>query len=94
MTVFYALNRAVVLILLALWSLWSWAVHAIAAWTVAGAGSLAGSTPALDGLQFPDWLALSLPPGPIAMLGSLQSSIGPLIESALAQMADSAFKRP
>jgi hypothetical protein len=84
--VFHALNWAVVLVLLALWSLGSWAVHAIATWTVAGAGSLAGSTPALDSLQFPDWLALWLPPEATLLLTSLQSSIVPVIESALAQM--------
>jgi hypothetical protein len=85
-TVFYALNWAVVFILLALWSLGAWAVHSIATWTVSNAGNLAGSAPTLEGLQAPSWLALWLPPEAVLLLSSLQSQIVPFIESLLAQM--------
>jgi hypothetical protein len=85
-TVFYALNWAVVFILLALWSLGAWAVHGIATWTVSNAGDLAGSTPTLEGLQMPAWLALWLPPEAVLLLSSLPSQVAPFIESVLAQM--------
>lgn len=81
-TVFYALNWAVVLMLLALWSLGAWAVHSIAAWTVSSAGSLAGSA----GLQAPAWLALWLPPEALLLLSSLQSELVPVIDALIAQM--------
>jgi hypothetical protein len=84
--VFYALNWAVVFILLALWSLGAWAVHAITTWTVSNAGGLAGAAPALDGLQMPAWLALWLPPEAVLLLSSLPSQVAPFIESVLAQM--------
>jgi hypothetical protein len=85
-TVFYALNWAVVFILLALWSLGAWAVHAIASWAVTGAGAFAGAVPSPDAVPLPDWLALWLPPEAAMTLGALQSSVLPFVESVLTQM--------
>ena len=83
---FYALNWAVVFILLALWSLGAWAVHGIATWTVSNAGGLAGAAPSLEGLQMPAWLALWLPPEAVLLLSSLPAQVAPFIDTVLAQM--------
>ena len=53
----YALSWFVILSLLALWSLAAWAIHAVAVWTVANAGALAGAASGVEGLRLPEWLA-------------------------------------
>jgi hypothetical protein len=80
---FYALSWFVVLGLLALWSLGAWAVHAMAAWTVAHAGALAGGSGVTQGLRVPDWLAPWMPPELASALESMAAALGPAIETQL-----------
>jgi hypothetical protein len=81
--VLYALSWSVMLILLVLWSLATWAFHMIAAWTVSHAGELAGGPGAIDGLRAPDWLAPWIPPEIALAFTSMLAALGPAIESAL-----------
>jgi hypothetical protein len=80
---FYALSWFAVLSLLAMWSLAAWAFHAIATWTVANAGVLAGGSGATEGLRVPDWLAPWIPPELPGALASMVSALMPAIEAVL-----------
>jgi hypothetical protein len=80
---FYALSWLVVLALLALGSLGAWALHAIAAWTVANAGALAGGSGVAQGLRVPDWLAPWMPPELAPALDAMAAALGPAIETLL-----------
>ena len=80
---FYALGWLFVLALLVLWSLGAWALHSIAAWTVAHAGALAGGSGVAQGLRVPDWLAPWVPPEFASALDSMAAALGPAIETLL-----------
>lgn len=81
---FYAISWFLALALLALWSVACWSAHAVTLWAVSGAGTLAGSGPAVvDQVVLPDWLAIWLPPALAQEFGSLVASIGPVIQGAL-----------
>jgi len=80
---FYALSWFAVLSLLAMWSLAAWAFHAIATWTVANAGVMAGGSGATEGLRLPDWLAPWIPPELAGALASMVSALMPAIEAVL-----------
>lgn len=81
---FYAISWFLALALLALWSVACWSAHAVTLWAVSGAGTLAGSGPAVvDQVVLPDWLAVWLPPALAQEFGSLVASIGPVVQSAL-----------
>lgn len=80
---FYALNWFVVVCLFLVWSLAAWAFHSIAAWTVANAGTLAGSAGAIEALQVPGWLAPWVPPEYASSLNLLVSSLTPTMQAAL-----------
>ena len=77
----YALGWLVVAILIALWSLTAWALHAAAAWAVSNAGALARGTP--DELQLPQWLAAWVPPELAQALGALWAGVAPAVDSLL-----------
>ena len=63
---FYAISWFAVFVLLALWSLAAWALHAVAVWTVSNAGAWSGAaSDAASGigeLRLPQWLAPWVPP--------------------------------
>jgi hypothetical protein len=80
---FYALSWFAVLSLLALWSLVTWALHAIAVWTVSSAGAVTGAASGVEGLKLPDWLAPWVPPEVAQAMTSLLSGLGPLFDSLL-----------
>lgn len=81
---FYAISWFLALALLALWSLACWSAHALTLWAVSGAGTLAGSGPAVvDKVVLPDWLSIWLPPTLVQEFGSVLASVGPVIQSAL-----------
>jgi len=80
---FYALNWFVVFSLLSLWSLGAWAFHAIAAWTIANAGVLAGGVGSIAALQVPVWLAPWVPPELTPALNSMIAALAPSIEAVL-----------
>ena len=80
---FYALNWFVVVCLFLVWSLAAWAFHSIAAWTVANAGSLAGSAGTIEALHVPAWLAPWVPSEYASSLNLIISSLMPTMQAAL-----------
>ena len=84
---FYAISWFAVFVLLALWSLAAWALHAVAVWTVSNAGAWSGAaSDAASGigeLRLPEWLAPWVPPEVAQTLTALLSGLGPLVESLL-----------
>lgn len=80
---FYALGWFVVFSLLALWSLAAWAFHSVAAWTLANAGVLAGSSIPTQALRVPDWLAPWIPAELALAITSALSAVSPVIGSLL-----------
>lgn len=84
---FYALSWFVVFGLLALWSLGSWAFHAVAVWAVSNAGALTdsvtGAVSGADGVLLPDWLAPWVPPEIVQAMSSLLSGLAPAVEGLL-----------
>ena len=80
---FYALNWFVVVSLFLIWSLAAWAFHAIAAWTVTNAGTLAGGTGAIESMQLPGWLAPWVPSDYVSSLNLMISALTPAIQAAL-----------
>jgi len=81
---FYAISWSLALALLALWSVACWSAHAVTLWAVSGAGTLAGSGPAVvDQVALPDWLAVWLPPALAQEFGAMIASAGPVVQAAL-----------
>lgn len=81
---FYALSWLLVFGLLGMWSLAAWGLHALAVWSTANAGSLAGPSAAIEGWGVPGWLAPWIPPEAVHALKSMLSSLAPLVEAVLA----------
>ncbi len=61
-TMLYALSWFAVASLLALWSLATWVLHAVAVWTVSNVGALSGAASGAGKLMLPGWLAPWVPP--------------------------------
>lgn len=85
---FFALSWMVVLVLIGLWSLSAWALHAASTWAVAHAGALADPAGAMAGagLDLPAWLAPWIPPEALQMLDSLRTALAPMLEGLLGMM--------
>lgn len=66
----------VVVVLLALWSLTAWAVHAVAVWAVTNAG-------ALGTVRLPEWLGPWVPPEWEQAVSALLAGLAPLVQSLL-----------
>ena len=79
----YALSWFFVVVLLALWSLAAWALHAIAVWTVSNAGALTGVASSASSLSLPEWLARWMPPEVAQGASQLMSGIALLVDSLL-----------
>jgi hypothetical protein len=82
--VFYALSWIAVFGLLALWSLGAWALNAVAVWSAANAGALAGKAGALETLNLPAWLAPWMPEQALPAVKSLAAALIPMVDSLLA----------
>jgi len=80
---FYALSWIFVVILLALWSLAAWALHAIAVWTVSNAGALSGAASGASTMALPDWLAPWVPPEVAQWASQAMGGLEPFINSLL-----------
>lgn len=80
---FYALSWLAVLLLLALWSLAAWALHAVAVWTVTHAGALTGATSGVGNIALPDWLSPWVPAELVHGLIQLIEGLAPLVDSLL-----------
>lgn len=79
----YALSWSVVLMLLALWSLAAWALHAVAVWTVSNAGALSGTAAGMSGFRLPEVLTVWLPAETVQWLNLLLSGLGPMVDRLL-----------
>lgn len=81
---FYVLSWLVVLLLLAMWSLGAWALHAIAIWSTANVGALSGQAKAIENLSLPAWLSPWFPTELFAAVKSATVALLPAVESMLA----------
>jgi hypothetical protein len=81
---FYTITWLLMALLLALWSIAAWALHALAQWSGLQAGTLPGVPEQLGTLPAPDWLSLWLPLGAQESWSALLTSFNPLFESVLA----------
>lgn len=79
----YAISWLVVASLLALWSLFTWALHAVAVWAVSQAEALSGVASGTVSVSLPAWLAPWVPPGLTEALTHWASQVGPLLDSLL-----------
>lgn len=82
----YGISWFIVASLLALWSLFTWAVHAMAVWAVSQAGALSGMASGSVSVSLPAWLAPWVPPGLMADLTDWASQLGLLVEGLLQAM--------
>jgi hypothetical protein len=80
---FYALNWFLVVFLLALWSAAIWALHAVAAWVLASAGTIVGTASGAAAIRLPDWLAPWVPAPLMQDLSAWLAAWAPAIESVL-----------
>lgn len=79
----YLLVWFFVLLLIGLWSLAAWGLHALALWTVSHAGEVSVDAGAFGGLGLPEhWLAW-LPPQLLEAMNALLASLGPLVTGLL-----------
>ena len=78
----YAFTWTIVFMLLALWSLAAWALHAAGTWTATNAGAVTGAASSVE-LRLPDWLAPWVPPEIAQSFTSLLSGLGPLVDNLL-----------
>ena len=78
-----ALGWIAILMLLALWSLTVWTLHAVSAWAVVNAGALSGAATGMQGLELPAWLSLWMPPEIAQAALALMKGLAPLVDSLL-----------
>jgi len=86
----YSALWIVMLVLLAIWSAGVWVLHSLLAWTMSGAGALAGQAHQLDNVTVPGWLAVWLPPEWLPALKASASSLLPWLESVLSMLPSAA----
>lgn len=84
---FYVLSWFAVGLLLALWSLAVWAMHAVGVWTVTNAGALSGAASGavsgVGGPALPAWLAPWVPPEIVQAVTQGVAWFGPMLDSLL-----------
>lgn len=80
---FYALSWFAVAALLALWSLATWVLHAVAVWTVSNAGAYAGGPSGVSTMGLPDWLVPWVPPEIAQSVSQLLAGLGSVVDSLL-----------
>ena len=80
---FYALSWFAVFALLALWSLATWALHAVAFWAVSNAGALTGAASGAGSITVPDWLAPWVPPDVAQWASQMMAGLAPFVDSLL-----------
>ena len=80
---FYAISWFFVVVLLALWSLAAWALHAAAVWAVSNAGTLTGAASDAGTITVPDWLAPWVPPEAAQWVSQVMAGVAPFVDSLL-----------
>jgi len=81
-----ATTWSLVVVLVALFSLGLWLLHAFSVWSLSSAGALAGASPTLASSGLPDWLAVWVPAEWLDMLRSGIEALGPWVSAALAAL--------
>ena len=82
---FYAMTWLLLAVLMALWSGAAWALHALAVWSVAQAGGLAGLPGQVVALgTVPEWLAFWLPVDAQASWTATLAALAPFFDYLLA----------
>jgi hypothetical protein len=81
---FYAITWLLLAVLMALWSGAAWALHALASWSVAQAGGLAGLPGQVVALGVPEWLTFWLPVDAQASWTAILAAIAPFFDYLLA----------
>ena len=83
----YAAVWFVVLLLLALWSLTAWGLHAVGVWTLTHAGDLGGAAAGIGqgmgAVELPAWLAIWVPRELIEFLPAMLADLGPFMQAVL-----------
>ena len=80
---FYVFSWFAVASLLALWSLATWALHAVAVWSVSNVGALFGAAEGVGSIALPDWLAPWVPTELVQAVAQMAAGLGPLVDSLL-----------
>jgi len=80
---FYALSWFFVVALLAMWSLATWALHAVAVWTVSNAGALSGAASGASTVALPEWLAPWVLPEVAQWASQAVGGLAPFVDSLL-----------
>ena len=80
---FYAISWFFVVVLLALWSLAAWALHAAAVWAVSNAGTLTGAASGAGTITVPEWLAPWVPPEAAQWVSQVMAGVAPFVDSLL-----------
>ena len=80
---FYAISWFLSFMLLALWSVACWGMHALAVWAVSSAGLLSTGTAVTQAVLLPEWLRGWIPPQLTQDFEAMIASVGPLIQSVL-----------
>ncbi|WAC75650.1 hypothetical protein OU995_13530 [Roseateles sp. SL47] len=80
---FYAISWFSVVLLLALWSLTAWVLHAVAVWAVSHAGAWSGAASQAISPTLPDWLSPWVPSAVMEALTQSLAALGPMVDSLL-----------
>lgn len=79
----YILSGSAVALVLSIWSLVAWALHAVAVWTVSHADSLTGVTTSASSLPVPPWLSPWVPPELAQWISQVLIDMAPLVDRLL-----------
>ena len=79
----YAISWFLSFMLLALWSLACWGVHALPVWALARTGALSAGAAGMPALLVPQWLRDWIPPQLTQDFEALIASVGPVVQSML-----------
>lgn len=77
----YALSWFLIFALLTVWSVCVWLVHSVVAWSITGAGALAGQAQQLEFLALPEWAAIWLSADVLQALNTSLASVLPWLAS-------------
>ncbi len=81
----YVISWGLALLLLTLWSTFVWVLHALALWSFASVGVLAGQSQA-ERLPVPAWLEIWIPAGLMLDIKTTAAAVLPWIESAMSAL--------
>jgi len=83
---FYGITWFLTLALLGAWSLFMWVLHGLAAWSMAGAGTLLAQSQKIDPALLPAWITVWLPPDWMSAAKAAAADVLPWLESALSAL--------